>query len=103
MGQALNANEADEGSHLFASKDVNDVLTKQEIFEVFLQHAMGEVEGIEVLRGIRKLDMGQFLQLRSVHVTDSGVRLVVVSEFIFGTTTIDLESSDASDAGFTRG
>ena len=84
MGQAINANDAEQGSNLFVSKDANDVLTKQEIFEVFIQHASGDGDGLEVLRGLRQLDMAQYLQVRSVHETDSGVRLVVVSKFIFG-------------------
>lgn len=103
MGQAIKPIQTDQGTSVFVSKEANDVLTGDEIFDVFRQHASNECSNAEMERAVRTSDMTQYLRVRSFHETDSGVRLVVVSEFIFGTTTIDLESTVTSDAGFTRG
>lgn len=103
MRQTIDATHMDQGSSVFVSKEVNEVLTKQDVFEVYRQHASGEGDDQEMQRAIRTSDMAQYLQIRSLHETDSGVRVVVVTEFILGTTTIDLDSPDASGAGFTRG
>jgi hypothetical protein len=102
MVQAIKLIQTDRESSIFVSKEAIDVLTEQEIFDVFSQHASGEGNDAEVQRAVRTLDMAQYLKVRSFHETDSGERVVVVSEFTLGATTIDLES-DASDAGFTRG
>ena len=103
MGQTINATPNSQRSSVLVSTEANEVLSKQDVFEVYCQHASGEGDDNEVQRAIRTSDMAQYLQVRSIHETDAGVRVVVVTEFMMGTTTIDLESSDDSDTGFTRG
>lgn len=103
MGQAINATQMNEGTSVFVSKEVDDVLSKQEIGNIFCEHASGEGNDTEMQRALKTSDMSQYFWVRSIHETDSGVRVVVVTEFTSARTTIDLESSAISEPGFSRG
>ena len=102
MKQFIDATKACHESSLFVSSSADAVLNTSDIADIFSQHAHGHGEELIIQRGIRPLDMEQILQLRSIHETDSGVRVVVVTEFRLGTTTIELEASETSDTGPQR-
>ena len=101
MGQAINDTHCDGGFHV--SPEAHEVLTKEEVYEIFVSHASGGGDDVEMQRLLKKSDLTQVLYIRSIHETACGARVLVVTEFIFGTTTIDLASRVGPDTGFTRG
>jgi hypothetical protein len=87
MGQSLKGYR-DRGS-IAVSPEANEVLTEEEICTLFDRHASGD--GMKMVRLLNETDLTQRLLIRSVHETDEGDKIVVMSEFLFGITTMDLE------------
>jgi len=98
MGQSLK-DYRDRGT-IAVSREANEVLTDEEICDLFARHASGA--GMKMVRLFNQSDLTQRLLIQSVHETEEGDKIVVMTEFYLGITTMDLEPT-VKGTGFKRG